>query len=88
MSNIHHINVPTPPTAKEDVQHGPRKRSAYTKKATKAEVERAILSATQLGLTVYGLTIQGDKIHIQTQPMQTGDVNPKDAVNSWFDRRG
>ena len=60
MSNIHTLFEAAPH------QPAPRKRGPYRKKASKAEIERAVRSARDLGLTVYGLTIDGDKVHVQT----------------------
>jgi hypothetical protein len=82
MSNIHHIHgQPIEAPAK-------RKRGPYTKKATKAEIERAVRVAAELGLPVYGVTIEGAKIHLQTRPGPEQGAGSTSAVDAWFASRG
>ena len=82
MSTIHHLFGEDEPRPK------PRARGPYRKRVTIAEIERAVRAAEKIGLTVYGLTIQGDKVHLQTKP--SADAVPRDpsSVDDWFARRG
>lgn len=57
--NVHHL----PGSAAPAKTRAPRQR-----KITKTEIERAIGCARDLGLTIYGLTIEGERIHLVTKP--------------------
>lgn len=82
MSNIHSLfNTP----AKSPT---PAKRGPYRKKATKADIERVVRSAVELGLTIYGMTIEGDAIHLQTRPGPEHTSAQENSADAWFDRRG
>jgi hypothetical protein len=46
-------------------------------------------SAAELDLTVYGLTIEGEKIHVQTKPgAEQGTNGAKNGIDAWFANRG
>lgn len=66
----------------------PRVRGPYRKKVTAAEIERAVRAAEKLGLTIYGLTIEGDKVHIQTKPGPETLTGSASVADDWFSRRG
>jgi hypothetical protein len=59
-ANIHHLPVALVPAKRTKPQR--------QRKITKTEIERAICSARDLGLTIYGVTIEGSKIHLVTKP--------------------
>lgn len=80
MSNIHHLRgAPTPLPQPVKKARGP-----YRKKVTAAEIERAVLTAEKVGLTIYGFTIDGDKVHFQTRPTPMTADNSQSAVDAWF----
>lgn len=58
--NIHHLPGSPAPVTRAKPQRQP--------KITKTEIERAIGCARDLGLTIYGLTIEGGRIHLATKP--------------------
>ena len=80
MSNIHSFPGITQPAKGQK-----KKRGSYRKKASKAEIARAIQTAKDLGLTVYGYVVEGEKVHVQTQPFSTSTDN-QTAVDAWFNR--
>ncbi|WP_375263461.1 hypothetical protein [Palleronia sp.] len=82
MSNIRHF------PGGAELRPAPRARGPYRKKVTAAEIERAVRVAEKLGLTIYGLTIEGDKVHVQTKPGPENGAGPASAADDWFSRRG
>lgn len=79
MSNVHSFPGVAGPAA------GQKKRGPYRKKVSKAEIARAVQSARELGLTVYGVTVEGERVHVQTQPDASSDAASRAAVDAWFD---
>ena len=82
MSNIVHF------TGGAEPRPAPRTRGTYRKKATAAEIKRAVLTAQESGLTIYAVTIDGDKVHLQTKPSLENGAGAASAADDWFDRRG
>lgn len=82
MSNIHHIHQGTTPQPKK------RTRGPYRKKATASDIERAIRTAEKLGLTIYGFTVEGEKVHLQTKPTLDDNGSNSSAAEEWFAHRG
>lgn len=82
MSNIHHIFGEGEPRPQ------PRIRGPYRKKATAADIARAIRTAEQLGLTIYGFTVEGEKVHLQTKPGPDAPPRSASMADDWFSRRG
>ena len=78
MSNIIHLR------GEAETRPQPRTRGPYRRKVTAAEIERAVTTAAKLGLTIYGVTIDGEKIHLQTRPASTADNGKRDAVEAYF----
>ena len=72
----------------EPSRPAPTKRGPYRRTATKTEIERAVRTVHELGLTVYGLTVEGERIQIQTRPGPDQAASARPAVDAWFDRRG
>jgi hypothetical protein len=62
-----------------------RTRAPRQRKITKTEIERAIGCARDLGLTIYGLTIEGDKIHLVTKPNAEQCRKGLSEVDSFFE---
>lgn len=82
MSNIHHLLDEGEPRPK------PRTRGPYRKKASAVDNTRAIWVAEQTGLKVYGFTVEGEKIHLQTRPGPDAVPNGTSLAEDWFARRG
>lgn len=82
MSNIHHLFGEDKPRPQ------PRARGPYRKKATAADIARAIRAAEQLGLTIYGFTVEGEKVHLQTKPGPETAPRSTSHADDWFSRRG
>ena len=82
MSNIHHLFGEAEPRPK------PRTRGPYRKKITAAEIERALRTVEKLGFTVYGVTIDDGKVHLQTKPGPNTTPTTTSSVDDWFSRRG
>lgn len=82
MSNIHHI------FGEDKSCQQARVRGPYRKKATAADIARAIRTAEQLGLTIYGLTVDGEKVHLQTKPGPETAPSSTSHADDWFSRRG
>lgn len=72
----------------EPPRPAPAKRGPYRRTATKTEIERAVRAVTGLGLTVYGLTVEGERIQVQTRPGPDQAASARPSVDAWFDRRG
>jgi hypothetical protein len=72
----------------EPSRPAPKKRGVHRRTATKTEIERVVRTATELGLTIYGLTVEGERIQIQTRPGPDLNAGARPAVDAWFDRRG
>lgn len=81
MSNVHTLPgvTPLPKT---------RVRGSYRKVATKAEITRAIRAAEELGLTVYGFTVDGGSIQVSTRPTSAAPASEEAVVDDWFSRHG
>lgn len=43
-------------------------RGGYRKKASRSEIQRLVNTAVDLGLTVYGITLDGERVHLLTKP--------------------
>lgn len=82
MSRILKLHEGEPP------RPAPKKRGAYRRTATKSEIERVVRAATELGLTIYGLTVEGERIQVQTRPGPDPTTGARQSVDAWFDRRG
>jgi hypothetical protein len=67
----------------EPPRPAPAKRGPYRRTATKTEIERAVRAVTGLGLTV-----EGERIQVQTRPGPDQAASALPAVDAWFDRRG
>lgn len=63
----------------------PRRRAA---KASAADIDRALKVANAAGLTIYGFTVVGDQVHVQTRPAATGPVPTVTDADAWFASRG
>ncbi|TNC49032.1 hypothetical protein FHG66_12790 [Rubellimicrobium rubrum] len=82
MSKIHHLfgeAEPRPTT---------RARGPYRKKVTAAEIKRAVRTVEELGLTIYSVTFDDQKIQIQTKPGPEAPSGNASSVDEWFSRRG
>ena len=78
VSNIHHLFGEGEPRPKR------RTRGPYRKKVSAAEIERLVRAADKAGLTIYSLTLEGNKIHLQAKPgRNTTSTSP---VDEWFSR--
>lgn len=84
MSNIIHLGGKAAPEAAPTR----KRRGPYRKKVTKAEIMRAVNAARDLGMTVYGWTVQEDKVHVQTQPVAGETKRSASDVDAWFARHG
>lgn len=82
MSNIHHIHGEAAPSPQ------PKSRGSYRKKATSADITRAIRAAEMAGLTVYGFTVEGESVQLQTRPGQNAIGNKASLADDYFNRRG
>lgn len=88
MSNIHPLFGQATPAPTPHEPPPPRKRGPYRRKVTKAEIARLVRTAEDLGLTIYGVTLDGDKVHLQTKPGPNAAPTACSAIDSWFDRHG
>lgn len=84
MSNVIHLGGNAAP----EVAPTRKRRGPYRKKVTKAEVARAVNTAVELGLTVYGLTFEGDKLHVHTKPIEGATQQAPSEADAWFARHG
>jgi hypothetical protein len=82
MSNIHHLHQEAPAAAPI------KARKPREKKISEAEIKRVLLTAHNIGLTIYGFTIEGGQIKVQTKPDQVTAKGAASEVDAWFNRRG
>lgn len=82
MSNVHFLH------GSVQAQPATRIRGPYRKKVTAAEIARAVDTARKVGLTIYGVTIDGERIHLQTRPAVDADGAKTTAADVWFARHG
>lgn len=82
VSNIHNLFGEDNPPPKR------RTRGPYRKKVSAAEIGRVVRAVDQAGLTIYSLTFEGDKIHLQTRPSPDTEATSISSADDWFSRRG
>lgn len=61
---------------------------AKTPKATDADIQRSLRAATRLGLTIYGYTVDGNRVHVHTKPLSIPSAATGDEADAWLARHG